>query len=161
MLLVILGHGHRKGKAEPLYTKLTLVTHQPQGPEAQSCFLRHRERAHPASSGLRGVFHDTDHLEEDVCITGLIGCIGNHASNLALVTFSNQIYKCRPCHCHRMMRESHHMIMSWQQSWHKRCLRGVLLIFIKFLKAKVNNQVSKTSPSYHIAAPQIPFICIF
>lgn len=53
-------------------------------------FLRNREIAHPASSGLRNSFM-TDHLEEDIFITDIIGCTRNHISNLALVTFIIQM----------------------------------------------------------------------
>lgn len=45
------GHGHRKGKAEPLHTKMTLVRHQPHSKVAQMCVLRSREIATRVSQG--------------------------------------------------------------------------------------------------------------
>lgn len=89
MLLVTLG----QRKSGGLVHKLTLVTHQPHRQEAQSCFLRSREIANPASPGLRELIHDIDHLAEAVFITHIIGYVGN----VTLVTFVVQICKCQLC----------------------------------------------------------------
>ena len=113
------GTWSQEGKAEPLYTKPTLVTHCPHIPEAQSWFLRNWARASLASSGLREFFHDIDHLEEDVFITDIINCMETHTCNLDPVTLITEIYKCQPFHGCYMMLESHCLMMSWQQSWHK------------------------------------------
>lgn len=51
VFLVTLGHGHRKGEAEPLHTKMTLVRHQPHRQVAQICVLRSREIATLVSQG--------------------------------------------------------------------------------------------------------------
>lgn len=53
VFLVTLGHGHRKGEAEPLHTKMTLVRHQPHRQVAQICVLRN---SHPSFPGQGNSF---------------------------------------------------------------------------------------------------------